>query len=622
MREISRELLKKAESYDRDQLLELVAALLEKLDKAAIEQSARARIDAEMHLAYRELQKKYDDTCEELRQTRELLKKETDKNTLRTRSTFGRKTEKFLDLVREANDPPQEPEDESQDEEVPDVKEERKIVSFEARVNKKGKKKSTGKGYKSRLKESLKDLPHQIVYDIDVDGLNEMYGVGQWDILLWHVHETLEVLDCPYYVKQVRTPVITAKERIVTIPYENPLLDRSHVSVSLLADILYKKFVLGIPFYRQEMDLRTYNIGLARQTIIHWVNTLVPKIMAPVREYLTAQLIKCRYVQNDETFLRVNKDGRAPGNKGYMWVHCSSELLDCHPIIVFYYEATRNTDHLRGIFSEFLGYLICDAYISYQVMEKEAVNGAITVSGCMMHLRRYFAEAFFVNDVASLSDDELKALPETKVLLLIREIYAEEQKMKDMPAKKRAARRQSIVKPKVDTLFEYIHDLSASVTPLSFRLQKAVTYALNQESRLRQFLTDGNIPIDNGHAERVIRSYSVGRANWLFADTPDGAEVNALMYSIVETAKANQVNVRIYLQYLLEKVLPLLPEIKDVDLEELMPWSQSYKSYEEKKQAEQHEAFKRMFPHPSPPKLNQQAVPLQADAGPPVKEAA
>ncbi len=114
----------------------------------------------------------------------------------------------------------------------------------------------------------------------------------------------------------------------------------------------------------------------------------------------------------------------------------------------------------------------------------------------------------------------------------------------------------------------------------------------------------------------------MGRANWLFADTPDGAEVNALMYSIVETAKANQVNVRIYLQYLLEKVLPLLPEIKDVDLEELMPWSQSYKSYEEKKQAEQHEAFKRMFPHPSPPKLNQQAVPLQADAGPPVKEAA
>ena len=136
MREISRELLKKAESYDRNQLLELVAVLLEKLDKAAIEQSARARIDAEMHLAYRELQKKYDDTCEELRQTRELLKKETDKNTLRIRSTFGRKTEKFLDLVREANDPPQEPEDESQDEEVPDAKEERRIVSFEARVNK------------------------------------------------------------------------------------------------------------------------------------------------------------------------------------------------------------------------------------------------------------------------------------------------------------------------------------------------------------------------------------------------------------------------------------------------------------------------------------------------------
>jgi len=87
-----------------------------------------------------------------------------------------------------------------------------------------------------------------------------------------------------------------------------------------------------------------------------------------------------------------------------MWVHCSSELMDCHPIIVFWYEATRGTDHLRKLFGEFLGYIICDAYISYQVIESEC--GGITVAGCLMHCRRYFAEALFIMNVADMSEEE------------------------------------------------------------------------------------------------------------------------------------------------------------------------------------------------------------------------
>jgi len=169
--------------------------------------------------------------------------------------------------------------------------------------------------------------------------------------------------------------------------------------------------------------------------IIHWANTVCPELLYPVCDYLVSLLVKYRYIQSDETYIQVNKDGKSPGHKSYLWIHCSSELYDCNPIVVFCYEATRGTDHLRRLFGEFLGYITSDAYISYQVLENE--HEGITATGCLMHCRRYLAEAFFVNDVASMSDDEIASLPETRALLLIREIYAEEKGLKDLDADSR-----------------------------------------------------------------------------------------------------------------------------------------------------------------------------------------
>lgn len=152
-----------------------------------------------------------------------------------------------------------------------------------------------------------------------------------------------------------------------------------------------------------------------------------------------------------------------------------------------------------------------------------------------------------------MSDEELTALPEARALLLIRGIYQEENKRKELTADERIAAREEHVAPKVDAFFEYIRFLEGSDND-SDKMKKAFTYALNQEKNLRRFLADGNIPCDNGHVERIIRSYSVGRANWLFADTINGAKVNAIMYSMVETAKANQANIPIYLQYPFEQI--------------------------------------------------------------------
>ena len=198
--------------------------------------------------------------------------------------------------------------------------------------------------------------------------------------------------------------------------------------------------------------------------------------------------------------------------------------------------------------------------------------------------------------MVELSDKQLLEMPETKALMLIRDIYHEENQLKGLNSEDRTAMRKKIVEPKVDRFFEYVHSLEASDQIFSNRMNKAITYAVNQEEHLRRFLADGNISIDNGHAERVIRSYSVGRANWLFADTVFGAKVNALMYSVVETAKANHVNVRYYLQYLLEEIPKHLDQSDKSFLKDMVPWSDAFRSYESQKEQADEQLWQRLFP--------------------------
>lgn len=611
MKANSEQFLNLINDYNADCLRSLAFSLHEELEELKFRQFANDRIYTEAHIQYSELEKKYNTLLKENEALKEQLAKEIDKNTLKARSTFGRRTEQFLSLVDAADNKTDEPEDDCQVE-AEEQSDERKsrVINFTDHKKNDGKNdlkqekgKCNGSQKQNRLAASMEKLPKQLIYDFDPKALDEEYGQHNWRIAFWHCHTTLEKLDSPYYAKTVYTPVISSglEHVLKTVPYANPLIGKSAASPSVIADILYRKFMLGLPFYRQAVDYQMNGIDLLKQTIINWVNRLVPEIMGPVCDYLTECLLKYKYTQNDETYIQVNKDGRGPGHKSYMWVHCSSELLDCNPIIIFCYEATRGTDHLRTFFREFLGYITCDAYISYQVLEDEK-NGFITATGCMMHCRRYFAEAFFVNDVAEMSDEQLLELPETKALMLIRDIYHEENQLKDLNSEDRTAIRKEKVEPKVDQFFEYVHLLEASDEIFSNRMSKAITYAVNQEDHLRRFLADGNISIDNGHAERVIRSYSVGRSNWLFADTVFGAEVNALMYSVVETAKANRVNVRCYLQYLLEKIPKHLDQSDKSFLKDMVPWSDAYHSYESQKKQADEQLCQRLFPEPERPR--------------------
>ncbi len=593
----------------RDELLEV--ALSEHAARMRLEsrEASNQRINTEVHIQFMELKENYDVLKKEHDLLKELYRKEPEKNILKTRTTYGRSTEKLLSLIGESSDKPEDFEDESQEEDAGDPEEKKqRIINFpgkkEAPVNGKERAAGRNKGRK-RLKESLGSLPQQIVYAIDLAWLSSVIENGECIIANWREHTSIERLPVVYYIRRALTPVVTValKHFIRTVPFTNLLLPHSYASPSIISDILYRKYALSLPTYRQAQDYEMSGIALGRQTIIHWINHIVPRFMARVSQHMLDCLIRYGFMQTDESYLQVNRDGRGAGHKSFIWVHCSSELLDCPPIIVFCYEATRGTDHLRKLFGEFLGYITCDAYISYRVFEGE--RDGVIVTGCLMHCRRYFAEALFVNDIADLSEEELAALPETKVLLMIREIYAEENPLRNMSAEERHAQRQLKVKPKVDALFEYVHTLAVSGERFSGRMEKAIQYAVNQEDKLRMFLNNGNIPCDNGNSERRIRAYSIGRANWLFADTVKGAEVNATMYSIVETAKANHADVQIYLQYLLEQIPPK-EETNEADdpafLETMMPWACEYRQYEADTKRKAVESFRNLFPEPEKPR--------------------
>lgn len=589
--------------FDRDTLLSLAVSLYDELSRLRMIRLENERISTEAHIQFSELNGKYAAIVRENEELKKLLEKEIEKNALKTKSIFGRRTEGFPALLDALDNPEEEPVDEDTAEDSGPAREHRsRVIDFESHKGGQG-----AKGGRTKknpgLADSLEKLPRRIIYDLDVDALNEQYGESNWRIAHWHQHKQLMKLSTPYYTQVVYTPVVSAglEHDLFTIPYRNPLIDKSAVSCTIMADILYRKFALGLPFYRQALDYRMQGIALTKQTMINWAGALVPEICEEVYEFMTRLLVGYRYTQCDETYIQVNKDGYGPGHKSFLWVHTSSELEDCPPIMIFCHEETRGTDHLRHFFREFLGYITCDAYISYRVLEEES-GGDILTTGCFMHCRRYFAEAFFVQNVAVMSDEELTALPETRALLLIRGIYQEEKKLKEMTADERTNARKENVAPKVDAFFEYIRFLEGSDHVFSDRMKKAVTYALNQEKNLRRFLADGNIPCDNGHVERVIRSYSVGRANWLFADTMNGARVTAIMYSMVETAKANQANIPIYLQYLFEQI-PLRRAGGEKDfMSDMMPWSESYRTYEEKKQQQRQSLYGQLFPEPERPR--------------------
>ena len=497
-----------------------------------------------------------------------------EKEKLRTNDIFGRGTEKLSELLGE-----------SEVEEIVDEAE-AEVVDFctATSISKRKKESSkTSHGQRSEARGSQKinldALPQRSRFIYDKDELNRQYGEGKWRIAYWRKKRTLEYPQVTAYCLNTYTPVLSIGLEHCMESVPNPgILPGSCVSPSFLAHVFYERIFKSIPFYRQSVSFKHMGLNISRQNLTGWFTRFSQSVFSLIHCRMKELLLEIPYHQCDETFFKVNKDGRTAGSYSYMWVHRTSELYPCNPIILFCFELTRGTDHLRKFYKDFEGFITCDAYCSYKTLGKEKAN-VIIICGCMMHLRRRFAESLMLIDKTGLSDEMIESLPETQALRLLSKIYEADEKLKNLPPYDRKKKRGEDVKPLMDEFYSFIEDLSKEAD-MSSRLKDAVNYALNQKEYIMRFLEDGQIPIDDGATERAIRTFAISKRNSLFCDSMDGAEASAVMYSLSETAKANGANVYLYFRYLLEEI-PLRLDDSDLTfLDAMMPWSEEYRRYE------------------------------------------
>ena len=320
--------------------------------------------------------------------------------------------------------------------------------------------------------------------------------------------------------------------------YPKPMIPGSFCSPELLAHIIYEKYAKAVPLYRQESDLASKHIYLLRATMSNWVDVAAKNWFIPIVDSMHELMLMGDVIHADESRLQVlHEDGRKPTSKSQMWVYCNGKMND-RSIIVFEYQPTRGGKHPKNFFRDYTGYMVCDGLDSYN-----AVEGAKRC-GCWTHTRRKFVECLPKDK--SLHKTSVAA----KAVDFCNKIYHEENLLKEMTAEERYNQRLVKVKPLLDAFFAWLE--TVPVTGNS-KLAQAVNYALNERNYLYTFLENGNVPIDNNRAENAIRPFAVGRKNWLFSNTANGAKASAAIYSVISTARANGLDAEAYLTELFSK---------------------------------------------------------------------
>ena len=337
------------------------------------------------------------------------------------------------------------------------------------------------------------------------------------------------------------------------------VLNHSLASPSSVARVMYHKYVNGIPLYRQEKDWEQTGIGLSRATMANWIIRSSEDHLMPVVEHLRKELLKRDIVHCDETPVQVLKeDGKKPQTKSYMWLYRTGNDGKA-PIILYDYQPSRNGDHAATYLKDFQGYVHSDGYSGYNKLT------GITRIGCWAHLRRKFVEAI---PTKKSPGDPLTSAEIGRQYC--DKIFAIEDSLKGLTSEERKVKRLELEKPVLEAFWCWLDSVNALK---GSSLGKAVTYAKNQQPYMENYLLDGRCSLSNNAAENAIRPFTVGRKNWLFADTPKGASASAAVYSLVETAKANGLNVFEYLNYLL-LYMPDTPWQQHPELlDDLMPWS-------------------------------------------------
>ena len=362
------------------------------------------------------------------------------------------------------------------------------------------------------------------------------------------------VIHVQHRCKAYKCPVCTAtsdKTPIIRAMMPAPLIKNSVASASAVAYIMTQKHLMHLPFYRLEQDFLRQGVFINRQNMAGWSIQVCEDWLTPIYDRLRENLLRHDVLHTDETTLQVLREpGKTAQQKSYMWLYRTGGDAK-RPTILYEYQPGRGGEHPETFLRGWRGFCHTDGYSPYHGLE------GVTAVGCWAHVRRKFDEAF---KIAKASDSPAKV-----GLDFCNQLFALEREFAELSPLERYEKRKTQSKPVAEAFFVWAKSI---YMPPKLAISRAIAYALKQEKWLMNFFGDGRLELSNNRAERSIKPFVIGRKNWLFASSVNGAKASSVAFSIIETAKENGLKPFEYLTFLLET----LPSVANDQIESLLPW--------------------------------------------------
>ena len=433
---------------------------------------------------------------------------------------------------------------------------------------------------KGQREEDLKDFPEDIIptHTVSREALDAFYGEGNWRQMPSETYKRLRHEPESWTVEVHTVDVFVGtdgehQDEFMRGDRPKDLFRGSIATPSLVASILNVKYVNSAPLHRIEQEFSRNGVNISRQTMSNWVIGSANRYFAPLVECMKKELLKLPVTQSDETPTQVIRDDRNPGSKSYMWVHRSGEFYTERPVVIYEYQKGRNHELPLAFYQDYEGILVTDGLSQYHLIEKKLPG--LTNANCWAHARRDYADAIKIAEKSN--PNAVRRSVAYQALSRISQIYKLEGALKDLSAEERLRERQNTIKPLVEEYFAWVKaQLENATVPPKGKTAEGLKYSINQEKYLKVFLTDGNVPIDNSASERAIRTFCIGKKNWMFHDSIMGAQASAIIYSISETAKLNNLRPYYYFKHLLTELPKLCDEKGNIDsakLDYLLPWA-------------------------------------------------
>lgn len=424
---------------------------------------------------------------------------------------------------------------------------------------------------KSTLKEQFSNIPVKQVF---IDSLSdedklcptcgtEMQPIGTEIIRreVIHVKPSMYMLEyvgttygCPV-CKDTEDPQFVKDNKAPAA-----LIKGSYTSPSLTSWVLYEKFAKSVPFYRLEKGLEELGAKISRTTMANWAIQCNSLYFKHLTDYFHRELLKRKYLMMDETPIQVlHEPGRTPESKSYVWLMRSGN--DGLPPIIYYrYAPTRSGDVALELTDGIQPgtYLMCDGFSGYNKLKD------VRRCTCYAHIRRYFYEAIPAGHDRDITNPAVQGVMYCNKLFSYENKYAERH-YKPETIKKRRLKDE---KPVIEAFLDWA---DKQVVTGNSKFSKALTYFKNRRNDLMTYLEDGHCSLSNNWSENSIRPVTVGRKNWLFSSSVDGAEASMNIYTIIEMAKLHGLNRQKYIEYILEHRPSA--EMTDEELSLLAPWN-------------------------------------------------